>query len=503
MYARIKRALMKNCFDNDLYLKLQSEKILERTKKFGGKLYLEFGGKLFDDLHASRVLPGFDPNIKIKLLEKLKDQLEIIICISSFDIEKHKIRADHGITYDMEVLRLIDNLRGVGLSFNSVVITLYENQNAANVFANTLKNRGIKVYFHTKTKGYPTDVETIVSDEGYGANPYIETTKPLVVVTAPGASSGKLATCLSQIYHENKRGIKAGYAKFETFPVWNLPLKHMVNAAYEAATAEIKDVNMIDPFHFEAYKKVTVNYNRDIEVFPVLREILHTIIGKVDIYKSPTDMGVNMVASAITDEAGVIEASRQEIIRRYYRAVVAQKKGIGTTETAERIRIIINEHNIQRAERKCIKAAIDKEIATGSPSVAIELPDGTIITGRKKELISPFTAVVLNTIKHFAKMGDGINLISPNILNPILNYKHNILHYKKPFLSLRDVLAALAVESRENEFVRSAFETLPMLRGLEAHATYIPDHSDESMFLKLGVNLTCEPNYITSNLFDN
>lgn len=488
-------------FDNEKYLDLQSKRIKERINELGGKLYMEFGGKIFDDLHASRVLPGYDPNIKIKLLQKLKDDMEIIFCINANDIEKNKIRADFGITYDMEVLRLMDALRKIGLSINSVVITLFNGQPAAINFANKLKHHDEKVYFHEYTKGYPTDIDTIVSDEGYGKNPYIETTKPLVVVTAPGPGSGKLATCLSQLYHEYKKGEKVGYAKYETFPVWNLPLKHPVNIAYEAATADLKDINMLDSYHLEAYGKITVNYNRDLEVFPVVKEILRKITGK-DLYKSPTDMGVNMVGFCITNDEVVKEASRQEIIRRYYRSIVEYKKGLTSFETAERIKLLMNEIGATTLDRKCVKPALEKEKKSGSPSMAIQLNDGKIITGRNTDLLSASASTILNALKYLANIDDGLKLISPNILEPIVTLKKDILGVQESLLSLKDVLIAVSICARDNEIVKFALDKIIELRGCEAHSTHILNPSNEDTLRRLKINITCEDRFLSKNLFD-
>lgn len=488
-------------FDNELYLKLQSENILKRIKQFDNKLYLEFGGKLFDDLHAARVLPGFDPNIKTKLLLKLKDSAEIVFCISANDIEKNKIRADLGLSYDNEVLRLIDNLRSIGLYVSSIVITLYKGQPSATKFINKLQMRGEKVYTHTYTKGYPNDVETIVSDEGYGANPYIETTRPLVIVTAPGPSSGKLATCLSQLYHESKKGVKAGYAKFETFPVWNLGLKHPVNIAYEAATADLKDVNQIDPYHFNAYGKLTVNYNRDIEVFPVLSNILKRING-TDIYKSPTDMGVNMVASAITDDAVCCEASKKEVVRRYFRAQCDYKKGQGSFDTVERLQYLMAELDLSPNYLDVVKVSKDVSKESGFPCIALELPTGEIVTGKTKNVISASGAVVLNALRTLADMGDDFDVITDNILMPIVQLRTHYLNSKSSVLTLDDVLVALAISSSENPKAKRAITQLDKLAGCEAHCTYMLSGAEESTLKKLKINITCEPQFLNNKLFN-
>lgn len=491
----------KICFDNELYLKLQSESINKRIKKFHNKLYLEFGGKIFDDLHAARVLPGFDPNIKIKLLQKMKDKTEIIFCISANDIEKNKIRADLGLSYDNEVLRLVDNMRELGLYVSAFVITLYKGQPSATKFAKKLEQRGEKVYFHHYTKGYPNDVETIVSDEGYGANPFIETTKPLVVVTAPGPSSGKLATCLSQLYHEYKRGRKAGYAKFETFPVWNLPLKHPVNIAYEAATADLYDVNQIDPFHFNAYKTLAVNYNRDIVVFPILQNILHKITNK-DIYKSPTDMGVNMVATAIiNDKLGQI-AAKKEILRRYYRAECDYKKGQCSFETLERNKHLMLEVDAKPSLLKVIEVSKNTSKESGYPCIALELPNGKIVTGKTKNIVSASGAVVLNALRTLAGMGDDFDIISDDILLPIVEYRTKILKSHCSVLNVDDILVALSICSARNEKAKKAISKIEDLKSCEAHCTYILSSAEEQTLKRLGINITCEPVFLNSNLFE-
>lgn len=490
----------KTCFDNELYLQLQSENILKRIETFHNKLYLEFGGKLFDDYHAARVLPGFDPNIKTKLLVKLKDQAEIIFCISANDIEKNKIRADLGLSYDNEVLRLIDNLRAIGLYVSAIVITLFKGQPSASKFARKLELRGERVYFHNYTKGYPSDVETIVSDEGYGANTYIETSRPLVVVTAPGPSSGKLATCLSQLYHEFKRGVRSGYAKFETFPVWNLSLKHPVNIAYEAATADLKDVNQIDPYHFNAYGKLTVNYNRDIEVYPVLHNILKKITGS-DIYKSPTDMGVNMVASAITNDSLVQEAAKKEVLRRYFRAQCDYKRGQGSLDTIERIEYLMAELDIMPDTMPVVKVSKQTSKNSGYPCIALELPTGEIVTGKTKNVISASGAVILNALRTLAGLGDDFGVITDSILMPIINLRTNYLHAKSSVLTLDDVLVALAISSSSNPKAKRCLEKLDSLKCCEAHCTYMLSSSEEQTLRKLHINITCEPQFLNNNLF--
>ena len=487
-------------FDNDLYIKLQSEKILERIKMFNNKLYLEFGGKLFDDLHAARVLPGFDPNIKTKLLVKLKDKAEIIFCISANDIEKNKIRADLGLSYDNEMLRIIDNLRDLGLYVSSIIITLYKGQSSATKFAQKLEQHGEKVYFHKYTKGYPNEVDLIVSDEGYGANPYIETTRPLVVVTAPGPSSGKLATCLSQMYHDYKHGIKAGYAKFETFPVWNLPLKHPVNIAYESATADLKDTNQIDPYHFNAYGILSVNYNRDIEVFPILKNILKKITGQ-DLYKSPTDMGVNMVASAITDEKVVEESAKKEIVRRYIKTECDYKKGQASFDTVERTKYLMAELGLTTDFLSVVGASKEISKLSGYPTVALELPSGEIVSGKNKKIVSASGAVVLNALRTLSGLGDDFDIISDDILMPIVKLRTDYLHSKCGVLTLDDVLIALAISSHSNSKAKTAIEKLPQLSGCEAHSTYILPNAEEQSLKKLGINITCEPVFLNNNLY--
>ena len=491
----------KICFDNELYLKLQSENIEKRIKKFNNKLYLELGGKIFDDLHASRVLPGFDPNIKIKLLQKLKDKVEIILCISANDIEKNRIRADLGLNYADEVLRLVDNMRELNLYISSFVITLFKGQLSAQKFAQKLQQRGEKVYIHRYTKGYPNDVETIVSDEGYGANPYIKTTRPLVVVTAPGPSSGKLATCLSQLYHEYKRKVKAGYAKFETFPVWNLPLKHPVNIAYESATADIGDVNQIDPYHFNAYGKLAINYNRDIAIFPILKNILRKITGK-EIYKSPTDMGVNMIKDAITDDKLAQISAKKEILRRYYRAECDYKKGQITFDNLERNKSLVSEVKVTDDAIRSIDVARQTAKDYGYPTVALELPNGTIVTGKSKKIITASGAVILNALRTLAGLGDDFDIITDDILLPIVSYRTNILKSHCTLLTVDDILVALSICSAKNEKAKKALEKLTELKNCDAHSTYILPSSEENTLKKLGINVTCDPVFTNNNLFD-
>jgi len=490
------------CFDNELYLKLQSENITKRIKKFHNKLYLEFGGKIFDDFHAARVLPGFDPNIKIQLLQKMKDKAEIIFCISANDIEKNKIRADLGLSYDNEVLRLADNMRELGLYISSFVITLYKGQPSATKFAKKLEQHGEKVYLHNYTKGYPNDVDTIVSEEGYGANPFIETTRPLVVVTAPGPSSGKLATCLSQLYHEHKRGVKAGYAKFETFPVWNLPLKHPVNIAYEAATADLQDINQIDPFHFNSYGKLAVNYNRDITVFPILQNILHKITKK-EIYKSPTDMGVNMIAEAIVDDKLAQLSAKKEILRRYYRAECDFKRGQTTFETLERNKALVTEIGAKTSLLKVIDSAKNTSKESGRPCISLELQNGKLITGKTKKIISAAGAVVLNALKHLAGIEDKFDIIHDSILLPIVEYRTKIHKANCSILTLDDILIALYIGSLTNEKAKLALEQIDKLKGCDAHCTYLLYPGEERTLKRLGINTTCEPVFLNSHLFEN
>lgn len=484
---------MKIGFDNNKYVKIQSAKIKERFKMFD-KLYLEVGGKLFSDNHAARVLPGFKPDAKINMFLNLKKDLEIIFCISANDIERNKIRSEFGITYDLEMLNIINNATSLGFSVNSVVITLYKNQPSVDKFIKRLERQNIKTYIHTYTKGYPTDVETIVSEEGYGANPYIETTKKLILVNAPGPGSGKLATCLSQLYHEHKRGINAGYAKFETFPVWNLPLKHSVNIAYEAATADLKDINMIDPFHLEKYNINAINYNRDVETFPILKNILHHITGK-DIYFSPTDMGVNMVGFCIKNNAVVETAAKKEVVRRYFNELCNYKQGISDSDTVQKIKLLMNELNIDENYLNVVEVSKKASEKKKTNVIALELPKGKIITGKQTELLSAASSVVINAIKELSKMPDEINLLSPTILEPILKLRKN----NSP-LSLQEVLIALAVCSVTNPSISSALEKLDMLKECEAHATYIVTNGDLKALKSLKINLTCEPNFYSKEI---
>ena len=483
---------MKYGFDNDKYLKIQSAHIKERIKKFGDKLYLEFGGKLFDDYHASRVLPGFEPDSKLKMLMKVVNDVEIIIVISAVDIEKNKVRGDIGITYDNDVLRLRDEFQKRGLFVGSVVITHFKGQDSAKAFRNRLKRLNIKTYYHYTIEGYPTNVALIDSDEGFGKNDYVETTRPLVVVTAPGPGSGKMAVCLSQLYQENKKGIKAGYAKFETFPIWNLPLKHPVNMAYEAATADLNDVNMIDPFHLEAYGETTVNYNRDIEIFPVLNAIFEGIYGE-NPYKSPTDMGVNMAGNCIINDDVCCEASKQEIIRRYYSTLNDFAEGKSDESEVNKQKLLMQQAKISTADRKVTIAAKERYEKSKVPSAAIELEDGTIITSETSALLGTSAALLLNATKHLAGINHKIKLIPAEMIEPIQNMKVNYLHGNNPRLHTDEVLVALATLSLKDENCRRALEQLPKLKGCQVHTTVMLSEVDRKIFKKLGVDLTCDP----------
>ncbi len=487
---------MKVGFDNNKYVKIQSEKIKERFKLFD-KLYLEVGGKLFDDSHAARILPGFKSDVKISMFKELKDDLEIIFCINAGDIEKNKTRGEYGITYDQEILKLINNSRNMGFSVNSVVITLYNNQVSVDKFIKKLNRNGIKTYIHTFTKGYPTNVDMIVSEEGYGANPYVETTKKLILVNAPGPGSGKLATCLSQIYHENRRGVNAGYAKFETFQVWNLPLKHPVNLAYEAATADLKDVNMIDPFHLEKYGKTAVNYNRDIETFPILKNILSKV-SKKDIYNSPTDMGVNMVGFCITNNDVVEEASKKEIVRRYYNEQNNYKMGLCDEDTYKKIKLLMNEIGIDESYLDVIKPALEKkDKEKGTPVIALKV-NRKILTGKQTDLLTAPGSVILNAIKYLSKIPDDIFLLSPTVLEPMLNLKKEMGSGNR--LTLSEVLTALSICSVTNPIAAKAMACLTKLKNTEAHATYIVTGSDKTTLKELKINLTCENEFLGEEL---
>lgn len=491
---------MKIGFDNEKYLKMQSEHIRQRIEQFDHKLYLEFGGKLFDDYHASRVLPGFAPDSKLRMLMQLSDQAEIIIVISAKDIEKNKVRGDLGITYDSDVLRLMDSFRDRGMYVGSVVITQYSGQESALLFKNRLENLHINVYIHYNIAGYPSNIPLIVSDEGYGKNEYIKTTRPLVIVTAPGPGSGKMATCLSQLYHEHKRGIHAGYAKFETFPIWNLPLKHPVNLAYEAATADLNDINMIDPFHLEAYGETTVNYNRDVEIFPVLNTIFEKIYGKSP-YKSPTDMGVNMAGNCICDDEACKEASRQEIVRRYFEALNGILKGTCSEEQAQTLELLMNQAGVSIQDRKVVAAALKRAEETGEPAAAMELPDGTIITGKTGNLLGASAALLLNVLKHFAGLGHELHIISPEAIEPIQKLKVNYLKSKNPRLHTDEVLIALSTSAATNPDARLALRQLAKLNGCQAHTSVMLSDVDISTFKKLGVQLTCEPVYEDGDVY--
>ena len=487
-------------FDNDAYLRMQSEKIQERIAKFGGKLYLEFGGKLFDDHHASRVLPGFAPDSKIRMLEKLKDRAEVIIAINAGDIEKNKVRGDLGITYDQDVLRLIDAFRGYGLYVSSIVLTRWQEQPSAIAYQKKLEGLGLKVYRHYPIAGYPGNIPLVVSDEGYGKNEFVETSRELVVVTAPGPGSGKMAVCLSQIYHENKLGVKAGYAKFETFPIWNLPLKHPVNLAYEAATADLNDVNMIDPFHLEAYGETTINYNRDVEIFPVLNALFERILGESP-YKSPTDMGVNMAGNCIVDDAIVSRAARMEIVRRYYNTLCQVRKGEVERDQVYKLELLMEQAHVNTADRPVIEASNRRAEETGSPSVAIELHDGIIVAGKTSSLLGASSAMLLDSLKHLAGIPDEVRLLSPMVIEPIQNLKTQKLGHKNPRLHMDEVLVALSVCALTDYNAKLALEKLSELRGCEVHSSVILSQVDVGVFRRLGVNLTTEPQYQTSKLY--
>ena len=487
-------------FDSKKYIHLQSARIRERIESFGGKLYLEFGGKLFDDYHAARVLPGFAPDNKIRMLLELKEQAEIVIAINANDIEKNKVRGDLGITYDSDVIRLVDVFREFGLYVGSIAITQYTGQSAADVFQRRLEAMGLRVYRLYRIPDYPSNVAGIVSDEGYGKNEYIETSRSLVVVTAPGPGSGKMATCLSQLYHEHKRGIQAGYAKFETFPIWNLPLKHPVNLAYEAATADLNDVNMIDPFHLEAYGVTTVNYNRDIEIFPVLQAIFERIYGECP-YKSPTDMGVNMAGNSIVDDAVCCEASCQEIIRRYYKSACAVKQGRAMPSEVQKIELLMRQLNLDSSRRSTVQPALALAEQTGEPAVAMELNDGRIITGKTTTLLGAASAALLNALKALAGIPDEIKLISPNVIEPIQHLKVAHMGNRNPLMHIDEILIALTICAVTDDNAELAMDQLSNLSGCEAHSTVILSQADEGMLSKLGLNLTCEPAYQTNKLY--
>ena len=490
---------MKIGFDNDKYLSMQSEHIKERISKFDNKLYLEFGGKLFDDYHASRVLPGFAPDSKLKMLMQLSEHAEIVIVISAGDIEKNKVRGDLGITYDLDVIRLIDAFKERGFFVGSVVITQYSGQNSANIFKSKLENLGIKVYIHYPIEGYPSNIPLIVSDEGYGKNEYIETSRPLVI-TAPGPGSGKMATCLSQLYHEHKRGIHAGYAKFETFPIWNIPLKHPVNLAYEAATADLNDVNMIDPFHLEAYGETTVNYNRDVEIFPVLSAIFERIFGKCP-YQSPTDMGVNMVGNCIIDDEVCREASKQEIIRRYYQSLERHLEGENNDDEVFKLELLMKQAGISTENRKATTAALNCAKETGAPAVALELEDGKIITGKTSDLLGASAALMLNTLKELANIPHEVHVISPAAIEPIQKLKTEYLGSQNPRLHTDEVLIALSSTAATSDLAKLALAQLPKLKGCQVHSSVMLSAVDKKIFKKLGVQLTCEAVYEHKKLY--
>ncbi len=493
--------MMKGGFDNEKYLQMQSEHIMDRIAQFGGKLYLEFGGKLFDDYHASRVLPGFAPDSKIRMLEQLKDQAEIVIVINAADIEKNKVRGDLGITYDVDVLRLIDIFHSRGLYVGSVVVTQYAGQRAADAFKTRLEELGIKVYRHNRMEGYPHNISMIVSDEGFGKNDYVETTRPLVVLTAPGPGSGKMATCLSQLYHEHKRGTVAGYAKFETFPIWNLPLKHPVNLAYEAATADLDDVNMIDPFHLQAYGETTVNYNRDVEIFPVLSAIFEHITGSCP-YKSPTDMGVNMAGNCIFDDEACQAAARQEIIRRYYTALCDRRNGKGSDSTIYKLELLMRQGGVTTDLRPAIAQANALAEATREPAMCIQLPDGHIVDGKTSELMGCSAAALLNALKYLSNAGGrGVHLVAQSAIEPIQTLKVRYLGSENPRLHSDEILIALASSANADPKAAAAMDVLSQLKGCQAHCTVILSPNDADTYKRLGIQLTCEPQYQTNKLY--
>ena len=491
---------MKIGFDNEKYLQLQAEHITARRAQFGGKLYLEFGGKLFDDYHASRVLPGFQPDSKIRMLQTLKDDVEIVVAICAGDIEKNKMRGDLGISYDADVLRLIDVFRGLGFYVGSVVITQYAGQPAADAFIKRLSDLGVKSYKHYPIAGYPSDVAHIVSDEGLGKNEYIETTRPLIVVTAPGPGSGKMATCLSQLYHDNRRGIRAGYAKYETFPIWNLPLKHPVNLAYEAATADLNDVNMIDPFHLEAYGKTTVNYNRDVEIFPVLNAMFQRIQGASP-YKSPTDMGVNMAGFAIVDDAVCQEASRMEILRRYYAGMADRTRGRCDDEVVRKLEIVMQQAGVTPEICPAVSACLQKAEETGAPAGAMVLPDGSVVTGKTSSLLGASAALLLNALKAMAGIDHKLKLIPASVIEPISRLKTGNLGHRNPRLHSDEVLIALAISGLTNPLAAMVQEQLSSLRGCDAHFSVIISEEDEKLYKRLGINVTCQPRYEVKKLY--
>jgi uncharacterized protein (UPF0371 family) len=498
-------------FDNDKYLAEQTDAILERIEQFDNKLYLEFGGKLLFDYHASRVLPGFDPNVKMRLLSKLSDKAEIIICIFAGDIERKKMRADFGIAYDADTFKLIDDMRNWGLEVRAVVITRFTGQPTASAFATKLERRGLRVYLHRPIEGYPSDVDRTVSDEGYGANPYIETERPLVVVNAPGPNSGKMATCLSQVFHEHRRGLNAGYAKFETFPIWNLPLKHPVNAAYEAATADLRDVNLIDPFHLEAHHVTAINYNRDVEAFPLLKRILERITGSASTYRSPTEMGVNRAGFAIVNDAVAASAARQEILRRYFRYSCEYAAGQADAESVQRVEALMEEYDVRPEHRPPVTPARDaareaeRTVNKGHEGVfvgaALQLPDGSCVTGRNSPLMHAGSSLVINSIKQLAGIPRQLELLGDNIIGSIASLKKEILQRQSVSLDVREILVALSIAATTNPTARLAMEQLPSLRGCEAHMTHMPTPGDEKGLRRLGINLTCDPVFASDRLF--
>jgi len=492
----------KQGFDNDLYLKLQSERIKERIGKFGGKLYLEFGGKLFDDFHAARVLPGFQPDSKIRMLMQLKDEAEIVLVVNAYDIEKNKVRGDLGITYEQDTLRLIDAFRGCGLLVGSVVLTRFAGQDSAIRFQQKLETLGIRVFRHYSIEGYPEDIQKVISESGYGKNEYIETERSLVVVTAPGPGSGKMAVCLSQLYHENQRNVKAGYAKFETFPIWNLPLNHPVNLAYEAATADLNDVNMIDPFHLEAYGTTSVNYNRDVEIFPVVRAMFQRIYGSCP-YQSPTDMGVNMVGNCITDDDACRKASCNEILRRYFTALCDKRKGLPVDGAISKLKLLMTKAQIAPEDRAFAQAARDKREETGEPAASLELPDGRVVVGKTSKLMGASSALLLNSLKALAGIEKEVDLISREVIEPVQELKIRYLGNHNPRLHTNEVLIALSIAAAHDANAKNAFDQLPLLKGCEAHSTVILTEADAGTFRKLGMNLTCDPQYQTKKLFHN
>lgn len=503
--------MKKTGFDNEKYLQEQSAAILERAAQFDNKLYLEFGGKLIFDFHAARILPGFDPNVKIKLLQKLKDSIDIIICIYAGDIARKKIRADFGVSYDADTMRLIDDLRSYGLNAKAVIVTRYEEQPAVDSFINKLKRRDIDVYTHRSIKGYPTDLETIISDDGYGANEYVKTDKPIVIVTGPGPGSGKMATCLSQVYHEHQNGVSAAYAKFETFPIWSIPLKHPVNIAYEAATADLGDYNQVDPFHLEAYGETAINYNRDVEIFPVVRRIVAKIMDNSQLYQSPTDMGVNRAGFAIVDDEAVKEASVQEIIRRYFRYKCEYAMGLTEQVTVDRVKLLMDELEVSEEDRKVVlpareaALAAEKQAAKGNDGLycgaAMELPDGSIITGKNSSLMHASSSCILNAVKTLAKLPDDLMLIAPEVLEAVSELKSDIQNSRRLSLDMEEMMIALSVSASSNPAVKLAIEKLRDLRECEMHITHIPTPGDEAGLRKLGINLTCDPNFSSKNLF--